>query len=381
MKRTGTAELPLHGGSAPPWLLSRMKGLAGPMLGIIVETSGPDELLRRLAQPAWFQALGCVLGFDWHSSGVTTVLTGVLKSVMTPELGVMVAGGKGKRSRLAPEEIAGIGKTFSFGGERSAELARASRLSAKVDNTAVQSGHTLYHHAFFVTSEGKWAVVQQGMDPARRTARRYHWLSEHVRAFTEEPHDAIVGEIAGDRVLDMTAPGSRESRQVSLDLVKEGVSPFRKAFLELRKDPQKTLDTWNPAEASTPPPLPGRVLDADLVLMMPRNIDWDAMERAYDIQPRNYDELLSVQGLGRAAVRGLALVSEMVYGAKPSWKDPVRYSFAYGGKDGVPYPVDRKAMDESIEFLRRAVDEARLGKEEKLSAFRRLGQMEVAGSP
>ena len=378
MKRTGTAELPLHGGAAPPWLLSRMKGLAGPMLEIIVETSGPDELLRRLAQPAWFQALGCVLGFDWHSSGVTTVLTGVLKSVMTPQLGIMVAGGKGKRSRLATAEIAEIGGIFALGGDRVGELAGASRLSAKVDNTAIQSGHTLYHHAFFVTGEGKWAVVQQGMDPERRTARRYHWLSEHVRAFTEEPHDAIVGENAGDRVLDMTAPESRESRQVSLDLVKDGIPPLRSAFLELRKEPQKTLDSWAPGDG--PPPRPVAGVDADLVLRMPRTIDWDALERAHELQPRGYDELLAVQGVGRAAIRGLALVSEMVYGAEPSWKDPVRYSFAYGGKDGVPRPVDRRAMDESIEFLRRAVDEARLGKEERLSAFRRLGQLELAGA-
>jgi hypothetical protein len=377
MKRTGEAELPLHGGSAPAWLLSRMRGLAAPMVGVIVDTFGPDELLRRLSQPAWFQALGCVLGFDWHSSGVTTVLTGVLKSVMKPELGIMVAGGKGKRSRLAPSEIREMGGTFRLGEEEVLGLVRASRMSAKVDNTAIQSGHTLYHHAFFLTDEGKWAVVQQGMDAGRRSARRYHWLSEHVRSFTEKPHDAIVGETTGDRVLDMTAPGSRESRRVSLDLVKEGIPPLRTAFLELRKEPQRTLDSWISAEG--PAPLSGRVVDADLILRMPRTMNWDALERAYELQPGSYDELLAVRGVGRAAIRGLALVSEMVYGARPSWRDPVRYSFAYGGKDGVPRPVDRRAMDESIEFLRRAVDEARLGKEEKLSAFRRLGQLEVRG--
>jgi hypothetical protein len=354
-----------------------MKGLAAPMLEIIVEHEGTDGLLRRLAQPAWFQALGCVLGFDWHSSGVTTVLTGVLKSVMKPEHGVMVAGGKGKRSRLAPAEIGEIGTGFRLGEETTDGLVRASRLSAKVDNTAIQSGHTLYHHAFFVTSDGKWAVVQQGMDPDRRTARRFHWLSDHVRTFTEEPHDAIVGETIGDRVLDMTARESGESRRISADLVREGTGPIRSAFLELRKEPQKTLDSWTPTEG--PRPVPGRVVDADLVLRMPKTMNWGALERAYELQPRSYDELLAVQGVGRAAVRGLALVSEMVYGAEPSWRDPVRYSFAYGGKDGVPYPVDRRAMDESIEFLRRAVDEARMGKEEKLSAFRRLGQMGLPG--
>ncbi len=378
MKRTGTAELPLHGGSAPPWLLTRMRGLASPILAIIVETWGADELLRRLAQPAWFQALGCVLGYDWHSSGVTTVLTGVLKSVMEPELGIMVAGGKGRRSRLAPAEIGEIGDTFDLGEDRIESLVRASRLSAKVDNTAIQSGHTLYHHAFFVTSEGKWAVVQQGMDPERRTARRYHWLSDHVRAFTEAPHDAIVGETIGDRVLDMTAPESGESRRVSVDLVKDGIGPLRSAILEIRKEPQKTLDFWMSTDGPTP--VPERVVDADLILRMPRNIDWDALERAYEMQPQNYDELLAVQGVGRAAIRGLALVSEMVYGAEPSWRDPVRYSFAYGGKDGVPHPVDRRAMDESIGFLRQAVDEARMGRGEKLSVFRRLGQMELGAT-
>jgi hypothetical protein len=378
MKRTGTAELPLHGGSAPAWLLTRMRGLASPILAIIVDTYGADELLRRLAQPAWFQALGCVLGFDWHSSGVTTVLTGVLKSVMKPELGITVAGGKGKRSRMAPAEIREIGREFQLGEEQVDGLVRASRLSAKVDNTAIQSGHTLYHHAFFITEEGRWAVVQQGMDPDHRTARRYHWLSEHVLAFTDAPHDAIVGETVEDRVLDMTAHESGESRRVSVDLVREGIAPLRSAFLELRKGPQKTLDSWTLTEG--PRPLTGRVVDADLILRMPRSINWDALERAYELQPRNYDELLAVQGVGRAAIRGLALVSEMVYGAEPSWRDPVRYSFAYGGKDGVPRPVDRRAMDESIEFLRRAVDEARLGRDEKLSAFRRLGQVELAGN-
>jgi len=372
------AELPLHGGSAPAWLLTRMRGLASPLVGIIVETYGADELLRRVAQPAWFQALGCVLGFDWHSSGVTTVLTGVLKSVLSPNNGIMIAGGKGKRSRLAPSEIGEIGMAFRLGEERVSDLVRASRLSAKVDNTAIQSGHTLYHHAFFITSGGKWAVVQQGMDQAHRTARRYHWLSEHVRSFTEEPHEAIIGETIEEGVLDMTAPESGESRQVSVDLINDGVGPLRSAFLELRKEPQKTLDTWTSTDG--PPPFPGRVLVADLILRMPRTLEWEALERAYELQPRNYDELLAVQGVGRAAVRGLALVSELIYGAEPSWRDPVRYSFAYGGKDGIPRPVDRLAMDESIDFLRRAVDEAKMGKEEKMAAFRRLGQMELTNA-
>jgi hypothetical protein len=216
------------------------------------------------------------------------------------------------------------------------------------------------------------------MDPARETARRYHWLSDHVRSFTEEPHDAIVGETIEERILDMTAGESGESRRVSLDLVKDGIPPFRKTFLELRKEPQRTLDSWTTTDG--PAHVTGRPVDADLILRMPRTVNWDALERAYETQPRNYDELLGIEGIGRAAVRGLALVSEMVYGAGPSWRDPVRYSFAYGGKDGVPRPVDRRAMDESIEFLRRAVDEARLGKEEKLSAFRRLGQLELAGA-
>jgi hypothetical protein len=309
---------------------------------------------------------------------VTTVLTGVLKAVMKPELGIMVAGGKGRRSRQAPAEIAEIGRAFGLGEDQVGGLARASRLSAKVDNTAIQSGHTLYHHAFFVTGEGTWAVVQQGMDKDRRTARRYHWLSDHVRSFTEEPHDAIVGDTIKDKVLDMTALESGDSRKVAVDLVNDGIGPLRTAFLELRREPQKTLDSWTPTDG--PPPLRGRVVDEDLILRMPRTMNWDALERAHNLQPRNYDELLAVQGVGRAAVRGLALVSEMVYGAKPSWRDPVRYSFAFGGKDGVPRPVDRRAMDESIEFLRRAMDEARLGKEERLSAFRRLGQMELPNS-
>jgi hypothetical protein len=233
-----------------------------------------------------------------------------------------------------------------------------------VDNAAIQAGYPLYHHSFFLTLDGKWAVVQQGMSASDRTARRYHWLSEHVKTFVEEPHDAIVGDVVRQKALDMTSRESEDCRSVSVDLVKEGVGRVKKEILSLRPNNQKSLTQWMGD---------GRDCSEEFeVLSMPRKIDWNALRQAYEFQPRNYEELLSMRGVGPGAVRALALISEIVYGAKPSWRDPVKYSFALGGKDGVPFPVDRKSYDETIEFMRQVVAEARLEEKEKHSAMERL---------
>jgi hypothetical protein len=363
MERTGIAELPLHYGRAPPWLVKAMKGLANKMVTLIVREHGPEELLRRLSDPYWFQAFGCVLGYDWHSSGLTTVVTGVLKSAVDPEEhGLAVVGGKGKRSRRTPEEIEEVGERFRFSDEEIEGLKYASRMSAKVDTAAIQSGYPLYHHAFFLTEDGKWSVVQQGMNVEDRTARRYHWLSEHVESFVEEPEDAIVCDVIKEEALNMVARDSEECRKTSLDLVKEGPRKVRKNFLSLRPRYQRALEEF----------IPGMKAKELRILTMPRNINWKVLREAYEVQPKDYEELLSIRGIGPATVRGLALVSEMVYGEAPSWKDPVKYSFAYGGKDGVPRPVDRKALKESIDFLENAIDQAKLGKDEKLKALKRL---------
>jgi len=341
--------------------------LAQEITTIIVEEYGRDEFLRRISDTYWFQALGCVLGYDWHSSGVTTVLTGVLKNAIKPEEhGLAVCGGKGKASMQTQTEIGQVGDKFGFSTDRIEDLRYASRMSAKVDNTAVQAGYALYHHAFVVSEDGKWAVVQQGMSVQDRTARRYHWLSDHVQNFVVEPHNAVVGDVKRNVALDMTAKDSEDCRKVSTDIVKEQPKKLIQLLQSVRPVHQTSLQKWMPEAKSKEYMIE--------VLSMPCNLNWKVIKRAYEFQPKNYEQLLSVRGVGPATVRGLALVAELVYGASPSWKDPVKYSFAYGGKDGVPFPVDRKAMDESIQILENAVQNAKIGDKEKLRSLQRLRQ-------
>jgi hypothetical protein len=342
-----------------------MTKLAKEIVAILVDEYGHDVFLQRISDPYWFQALGCVLGYDWHSSGVTTVLTGVLKNAVRPEEhGIIVCGGKGATSTKAPAEIAEAGQKFNLATDTITKLQYSSRMSAKVDNAAIQAGYPLYHHAFFLAENGKWAVVQQGMNTADRTARRYHWLSDHVKEFVAEPHDAIVGDAKRDVALDMTAKTSEVCRKTSVDIAKEPPSKVAKTLLSLRPTYQKSLQEWIP-EA-------GAKEYTKSVLVMPRSISWKTLTRMYEFKPRNYEELLGIRGVGPSTVRGIALIAELVYGEAPSWKDPVRYSFAYGGKDGVPFPVDRKAMDESIRILKDAVENARIGDKERLNSLQRL---------
>jgi hypothetical protein len=240
-------------------------------------------------------------------------------------------------------------------------------MSAKVDNTAVQAGYQLYHHAFFIASDRKWAVVQQGMCAEDRTARRYHWLSDNVRSFVVEPHDAVVGDVKRNAALNMTAADSEGCRKASVDLIKEEPRRFRRMLQTARPELQKSLSEWLPKTEDRF----WREYTFDN-LSMPHNINWNTLREVYEFQPCNYEELLGFRGVGPATVRGLALVAEVIYGEKPSWKDPVKYSFAYGGKDGVPFPVDRKAMDESIRILRQAVEDARIGNSEKMRSLQSL---------
>ncbi|MDH5451261.1 MAG: DUF763 domain-containing protein [Candidatus Bathyarchaeota archaeon] len=367
MKRTGVAKLPLHYGRAPHWLVSRMVKLAGHIVTVIVDEYGHEEFLQKISDPFWFQALGCVLGYDWHSSGVTTVLTGVLKrAIKTEEYELAVCGGKGKASRQTPQEISQAGESFGFSIEDINRLKYASRMSAKVDNTAIQAGYSLYHHAFFMTKNGKWAVIQQGMDERDRTARRYHWLSDNVENFVVVPHDAVVGDVKREVALDMTAKESMECQKTSTDIAKEKPKKVVRMLQSIRPTSQKSLQEWMPTIKKK-----GYVID---VLSLPRRLNWKAMKRTYDFQPKNYEQLLGIRGIGPSTVRGLALISELIYGDPPSWKDPVRYSFAYGGKDGVPYPVNREAMDKSIQILKNAIENAKIGNKDKLKSLVRLKQ-------
>jgi hypothetical protein len=352
-----------------------MRKLAKQITAIIVEEYGMDDFLRRISDPFWFQALGCVLGYDWHSSGVTTVVTGVLKQAIVPEEhGIAVCGGKGKASRQAPLEIGGISEKFGFSNDKIKALLYASKMSAKVDNTAIQAGYQLYHHTFFVAEDEKWAVIQQGMCPQDRTARRYHWLSEKTENFVVEPQNAIVGDVKRDIALDMTARESEDCRKISVDIAKETPERIMRMVLSIRPTYQKSLQDWLPKIADTA--WKEYPIDA---LSMPRNINWKALQEVYEFQPSNYEELLGFRGVGPATVRGLALVAELIYGEKPSWKDPVKYSFAYGGKDGVPYPVNRRAMDESILMLKQAIGEAKVGDEEKMRSLQRLRRFVPSG--
>lgn len=368
MHRAGLANLPLHYGRAPSWLVNRMCKLARQIVTVMIDEYGQDELLRRIADPFWFQALGCVLGYDWHSSGVTTVLTGVLKTAIVPqEHGVAVCGGKGRASRLTGSEIEWHGGKFGFPADKVGKLRRVSRLVAKVDSAAIQAGYQLYHHSFFLTEEGKWTVVQQGMSSEYRTARRYHWLSEQISNLIVEPHNAIVGDVKHAHVLDMTARTSEDCRKISVDLAKERPERIMRLVPKSRQSQQKLLDDWvlenNPENT--------RRTEIS-VLSMPRGINWKTMRRLYETQPANYEELLTVNGVGPATVRGLALIAELIYGEGPSWQDPVKYSFAFGGKDGVPYPVNKKAMDSSIEIMHEAIEESRMGSEDKIRSLKRL---------
>ncbi len=343
-----------------------MTRLAREIATIVIDEHGSSEFLHRISDPYWFQALGCALGYDWHSSGVTTVLTGVLKNAVVPEeLGVGVCGGKGKTSKQTPSEIQRISQYFHFSWNKTKSLQCASRMTAKVDSAAIQAGYHLYHHAFFVTEDGDWVVIQQGMCPNDRTARRYHWLSTRLKSMVIEPHNAIVGDVTKQTVLDMTAKASEGCRRASVDIVKEPPKKTMKMIMSIRPSKQKSLQEWLLGTDSMTAGYPSE-------LSMPLNVNWKTLQDVYEFQPRNYEELLGFRGVGPATVRALALVSELIYGEGPSWKDPIKYSFAYGGKDGVPHPVNRKAMDESIDILRRAIDNAKIGDNERMNSLKRL---------
>ncbi len=350
--KTGYANLPLHGGHAPRWLFERMRKLSREIIRVVVDEFGRDEFLRRISNPFWFQGFSCAIGFDWHSSGTTTVTGGVLKESIKPEeFGIAVAGGKGKASRKTPQEIEKFGEILSLSTKKIEKLKYASKISAKVDNTALQDGYQLYHHIFIFTEEGKWTVVQQGMNPENKYARRYHWLSDNVKSFVEEPHSAICCDAKG-KVLNMVAFESEDARNASVDLIKDNPVHLKKYFSK-----QTTL--------------------LDYGFTMPRKHlielkNFKPLMNAYEFQPKNYEELLMIKGMGPKTVRALALLSDLIYGTEPSWKDPVKYSFAHGGKDGTPYPVNRETMDSSIEILKTAIEEAKIGNREKLKAFKRL---------
>ncbi|MFX1330007.1 MAG: DUF763 domain-containing protein [Promethearchaeota archaeon] len=361
MKRAGVADLKLHPGKAPYWLVKRMMPMASALCEFIVDEFGTLELLRRLSDPVYFQALSNVLGYDWDSSGSTTVTCGVLKSVLSWEKHGMVGiGGKGLASRKVPDQLRAL-EDFGLDGYGLAEISKAV---AKVDNAAVQDGYQLYQHVFFVDPEENWTVVQQGMDNNSNDARRYHWISEEVESFIDEPHSGMISGQVKKATLDLTSKESDECRKTTLDVVKENPRKVRKLFEDMKAYGESTLIPWiegDDPEVSMPS-----------YKVIPNRMDWNAVRKAYEVQPSGYEDMLFIDGMGPATVRGLSLISEMIYGSAPSWSDPVRMTFAFGGKDGVPYPVPRQNYDEAIKFMEHALNDAKLGRRDRVVALRRL---------
>jgi uncharacterized protein len=351
-RRTGVASLPLHTGRAPPWLFGRMVRLAREVLAHLVAEYGPEEVLRRLSDPFWFQAFGCVLGFDWHSSGVTTTVCGALKEAVRgreADFGLYVAGGKGGTSRKTPAEI---GAACELLAQEPAPLVQASKLAAKVDNTAVQDGHQLYHHTFVFTPAGSWCVVQQGMSDRTRTARRYHWLSEGLASFVDEPHAAVCCDIRGAE-LNMVASDSAAARAAVTELAAQ---PPHELLSLFERVPSLFMPARHPLALADVDP--GRL---HKVLL-----------RTYEQPPEDFSGLLGTPGLGPKSLRALALTAELIYGAPASTRDPARFAFAHGGKDGTPHPVDRAAYDTTIDVLHRALSRAKVDHPERASALKRL---------
>ncbi len=365
MSKTGIANLPLHGGKAPKWLFKRMVSLSREISDVIIYEYGREEFLKRISDPFWFQALSCVLGFDWHSSGCTTVTCGALKEAINPsEHGIAITGGKGKNSRKVPEEIEEFGEKFSFSTNKIEELKYSSRMTAKVDNSAIQDGHDLYHHNFFISEDGLWGVIQQGLNSETNYARRYHWFSEKIDSYICEPHGGIVGEKSQKKALNMVSKKSNNCQKICVDLVCDHPRHLINDWMQLTKNKsQSTLDEWLSSD---------RKQNIVECLDMPRSINWNKMKEVYDFQPKDYEELIGMKGVGSRTVRALALISDLIYGESPSWQDPVKYSFAVGGKDGVPFPVDRKTMDESTEIIKSGINQAKIDNKEKFEALRRL---------
>ena len=352
MKR-GHADLPLHYGTVPPWLAQRMMQLGGAIVESIIMEYGRTALLQRMSDPFWFQSLGCVLGMDWHSSGITTSVMNALKKAInkrSQDLGIYVCGGRGNASRQTPDELLNIADRTGLNGN---ELVKASRLSAKVDNTAIQDGFQLYLHSFIVTKEGEWAVVQQGMNQNERMARRYHWMSAAVKSFTEEPHTSIYGKNQG----------------LILNLTDKNAQPLKRGILDLtRENPDKLIK--------------------EISLIMPRQHEVQAKDvnlkrlgatlaLAHNTDITDIESLLLLQGVGPRTIQSLTLVSEVIHGTTSRFSDPARFSFAHGGKDGHPFPVPTSVYDETIEIFDRSIHLAKLGDKEKSEALRNLSKVSL----
>ena len=352
MKRSGSADLPLHNGYVPKWLYERMAKLGFAITESIIAEYGKKDFLSRMSDPFWFQSFGAVMGMDWHSSGITTSVMGALKRAINPhakELGIYICGGKGKFSKDAPKELLLVGEQTGLNGD---ELVRFSKLSAKVDNTAVQDGFQLYIHNFIVSNEGDWTVVQQGMREGDAMARRYHWHSQHVQSFVEEPHTAICGVNQG-QILNLTASEAGTTRKSILDITSEQPERMMQEIQHLVM------------------PNHHDVRSKDVNLKRLGTVLW----LAHDNQPKDFEDLLLLEGVGPRTIQSLALVSEVIHGTPSRFKDPARFSFAHGGKDGHPFPVPTKTYDEVISTLQKAVQKAKIGEADRSQALKKIHEI------
>ncbi|MCG8572334.1 MAG: DUF763 domain-containing protein [Spirochaetes bacterium] len=349
MKRSGYTDLPLHYGHVPKWLSERMSQFGTLIIESLVYQFGKSEVLRRLSDPLWFQALGCVLGMDWHSSGITTSVMGALKKGINPiskQLGIYICGGRGKYSRQTPDELQRLSDHLSLDGDK---LIGASKLSAKVDNTAIQDGYQLYLHNFIVTDQGEWTIIQQGMNTNNKMARRYHWHSSQIKSFIEEPHTGVVGMNQG----------------LILNLTDKKADPTRKSIVELtHQEPDKMIDEIKKVIM----PRHHEVREKDVNLKRLGSI----LALAYEKSFPDFTSFLLMHGVGPRTIQSLTLVSEVINGTPSRFNDPARFSFAHGGKDGHPFPVPLQVYDESIQVLRSALNKARLGNQDKMKCLQRL---------
>ncbi len=386
MYRSGIATFTLDYGKCPPWLFQRMVKLGREMTQVLIAEYGADEFIKRIADPVWFQSLGTVLAFDWNASGLTTILTAALKEAIRgqeKDLGIFIAGGKGKTSRKTPEEITNWGEKLNLPAPKTQSLVYGSKMAAKVDSALVQDGFQIYHHSFFFSRGGAWTVVQQGMNIGNQTARRYHWHSENIKDFVCEPHSGIASQTKVKSPLNLTAEKSEKTREVSTELVKAGYHSLIKDIEILRKHSSELHKTLA-LKISSPHG------ESDLVkLLKLENIEFShhpvevenfsksrylekILWQVCDEQPENYEKLLAIKGVGPKTMRALALTAEVIYGARPSYEDPARYSFAHGGKDATPYPVDKKTYDQTIEIMKNAVQKTKLPFSEKKRIIERL---------
>jgi len=373
--KTGVATVPLDYGRCPTWLFERMKRLSRGIALTIIEEFGAEEILRRFSDPAWFQSLSCVIGMDWNSSGTTTITMGALKEGLRGlenDLGFFICGGKGKTSRKTPEQIQNWGELLGWPIEKINKLIYASRISAKVDSSALQDGFQLYHHNLIFSKSGSWSVIQQGMNTDLQKARRYHWLSSDIKDFVEEPHSGIISN-AKVKPLNLIAKESNENREISAGLVKEEPKKFLKDFSKILSKPsslikQKRFGNFAEMELNN--------VEFHWHPILREKFDLKRLEKtifaAHFENPQNFEKLLSLKGIGPKTIRALSLVSEIIYGARPSYEDPARYSFAFGGKDGTPRPVEKDLMDRTLTIMEKGINKSKISNREKIEAQERL---------